>query len=220
MKKKIKPQHHLLLVLGTLTSCAIHFTNAQSHIAPEYRLVYVPAATDSSSKGGNSLRISDAVRRTLVKNGQFRLVGPSEARWGVDILLRERNTTIQTVEACTPVERTFGAGAYACDESNIQLPTKVAATEGTSMTAEVSAIDMRTGQAVRRTVIQIKDTDTPYWVVADKAGDGARVLQTLARTPELHALRYVENIDSSVQRVGDRIAAQVTGMLEALSAGQ
>jgi hypothetical protein len=207
-------------ILPLLSACAVHFSNAQSRISPEYRLLYVPAAADASPTGGNSLRISEAVRRALMKNGQFRLVGAQDARWGIDIQLRERRIAIQTVEACSPSERTFGAGAYACDESNIQLPTKVAATEGIALTAEVSAIDMRTGQSVRRTVVQIKDSEVPYWVVADKEGDGARVRQSLSRTPELHALRYAENIDNSISRVGDRIASQIMGMLQALAAGQ
>ncbi len=206
--------------LFLLSACAVHFTNAQSRISPEYRLLYVPAASDASSTGGNSLRVSNAVRRALMKNGQFRLVGAKEARWGIDIQLRERHIAIQTVEACSPSERTFGAGAHACEESDIQLPTKVAATEGIAITAEVSAIDMRTGQAIRRTVVQIKDNEVPYWVVADKEGDGARVRQSLSRTPELHSLRYAENVDSNISRVGDRIASQIMGMLQALAAGQ
>lgn len=208
-----------LLAAPVCLGCAIHFTNAQSRIAPEYRLLYVPAAADSSTTGGNSLRVSDSVRRALVKNGQFQLVSPSEARWGIHIMLRDRGTVIQTVEACTATTR-IGADAFACDSSNTQLPTKVAATEGTTMVAEVSAIDMRTGQAVRRTIVQVKDIETPYWVVSDKEGDGARVRQSLSRTPELHSLRYAENVDANVQRVGDRIAAQITGMLEALAAGR
>ncbi len=207
------------IALALQTACAIHFTNAQSRIAPEYRLLYVPAATDASATGGNALRVSDAVRRSLVKNGQFRLVGANEARWGIDMQLSNKRIAIQTVEACSTSERTFGAGAYKCDGTDIQLPTKVAATESVAMTAHVSAIDMRTGATVKRTVIQIKDSEVPFWVVAEKEGDGARVRQSLSRTPQLHALRYAENIDATVERVGERIASQITGMLQALASG-
>jgi hypothetical protein len=205
----------LLFICG----CAVNFTNAQQGISPEYRKVFVPAATDISTSGGNSLRISQAVRRKLAKNTQFELVPLEEARWGIDIRIVARKIGITLVEVCTTANPIIASGAHKCDDTNIHIPTKVADQEGVGMVAEIHTIDLRTGQTIRKSQVDLNPSEVPFWVVADRNGDGARVRSSLSRTPELHALRYAENLDAAVERAGERIATQVMAMMEALSSG-
>ncbi len=209
----------LLFLCATPLGCAVSFTNSQQRISPDFRRVYLPAATDNTTSGGNSLRISRSVRRKLAQNTQFELVSIEDARWGIDIRIIERRVAITAVEVCTNANRTIAAGAVQCDDPEflVRLPQKVADQEGINMTAEISTVDLRTGQTVRRSQVDLKGIDAPYWVVADKNGDGARIRTSLTSTREIHSLRYLENVDAAVERAGERIAAQVTSMMMSLS---
>ncbi len=210
----------LLFLLFAPFGCAVSFTNSQQRISPEFRRVYVPAATDNTTSGGNSLRISRTVRRKLAQNTQFELVPIEEARWGIDIRIVERRIAITAVEVCTNANRTIAAGAVQCDdpEFQVRLPQKVADQEGINMIAEINTVDLRTGQIIHRSQVDLKGTDAPYWVVADKNGDGARIRTSLTSTREIHSMRYLENVDAAVERAGEKIAAQVTSMMMSLSA--
>ena len=84
------------------------------------------------------------------------------------------------------------------------------------MRVRVSAIDLKRGSVLDSRTIEITEISATYPVVAEKDSAGLQTRANLARTPQLHALRYVENRDNAVEGIAQRIAAEVVAMMESI----
>lgn len=198
------------------SACTVRFTNAErSGPSPARPAVYVPTAVDVSSFGGHAGRISAAVRRRLATDPRVLLTSRDRARWGVDIRIIERNRLITAVERCYAGVKRVGSAAYPCVEDAIHQPSVSATGEQLQLTVDIIAIDLRTGASVASK--RIDGSAGNFFVVADAGTtEGSTILAGLSHTPELHALRYLENTDAAIDRIGNTIAGVVVAEVKKL----
>ena len=141
----------LALVLG---GCVTGFTNAQRRLDSRSRTLFVPAVSDVSSRGGNSGRLSVAIRRALALDTRFQLVPIEEARWavGMDLVNVDRRT--ETAAECagsnTQANATVASLAFACKKLQEQLALAEVSseTESVGLDLRVRAVDLTSGATV------------------------------------------------------------------------
>jgi hypothetical protein len=208
-----------------LSSCAMSFSNSQSHVSPEFRTVYVPSVADFGSRGGSSSRISRAVRDAIARNTRFSLTSADEARVGVAIKIVDRRQFVSKSEICTASELVVGSGAFGCPDTKNSSrppldeglqPDRASERESIAFDILVGLIDLKKGKVLRTEPIAIKEGEVTYPVVAERDGTGATVRAGLANSPQLHSLRYLENTDTTVDTIGSRIAGTIVSMLDSL----
>jgi hypothetical protein len=197
-------------------SCVIRFSNSERQLDASFRKIYVPSGTDVSTRGGQASRLSLSIRRALALDTRISLVDLEEARVGVNIVVNNRTLVPTKTEECK-IDTTSGdsvkiaSGAYSCAEvrSNFNLPAVSSEEESLYLDVDVEAIDLNDGKTLWRKRFE-KISSGPFPVVgAGEVRDG------LAFTPQLHALRYVENTDLATQAIGSSIAQGVLdGLLQ------
>lgn len=202
------------MVLLALGGCVVRFVNADRRVDSSFRKIFVPAATDTSTRGGQAARLSAAIRRAIALDTRFALVSMEEARWALDVQVRNsQRQTAQTSDCERDADKnSVASGAYSCDSVKLSFsqPSVSSETEVVSLSVNARAIDLQTGRALVSTSFDtITSGELP--VVGTEA-----VQRNLARTPELHALRYVENIDRGVENIADKIAASLLNTLLSL----
>jgi hypothetical protein len=231
-----------MLSLCVLSGCVIGFTNAEVGLESTFRRLYVPSATDSSVRGGQAARVSGAVRRALSRDTRFTLTSLDEARWAIDIRLADRRqvTTKISDSPCVKQDdgthtgvvasRSYNCGANALprlkdpkdpslgetgtldNNSRASLVENVPSLSSEKETIHLSffvrIIDLETGQ-----VFSSFKTNLPaeFDVVGSDEIQGR-----LAATPEIHALRYVDNMDTAVEGIGSQVATQILAAVSSL----
>lgn len=204
----------LLLALST-QGCVLRFSNSDRRIDANYRRIFVPSAVDSSSRGGQASRISRQLRQALALDTRFVLVPLNEARLAVDVqILDSKKVTTATADCDRkPTNNRVASGAFSCDDAmlNINQATVSSEKENLVMEIQVRVIDLNSGHIVSKNTF--KNISSEYPVVS--ASD--TVNANLSRTPQLHALRYVENMDGAVDSIGSSVASSVLSALLSLS---
>jgi hypothetical protein len=211
----------IFFLIFSLQGCLLGFTNAQRHIPKEFFNVYVPAAQDVSIYGGNSSRLSVAVRQKLAERTDLNLTSLQKARWAMKVTVLNRVQSIVAVDSCkNPSTPTVASGAFTCtaihpeftttQSQNTSRPTSFnqpsvsPSQERISLVVQVRAIDLKTG-AILWTSLYTADNIPP--VVFNEIGDtDGSTMKYMQWTPDLHALRYQETVDAAVQAFSNAIA--------------
>ncbi|KAB8033422.1 hypothetical protein [Fluviispira multicolorata] len=215
-------QKIIIFVLSIISnSCIIGFSNMHNHIPEEYAKVYLPAAHDFSIYGGNSSRLSFAIRNKLSERTDISFTNLENARWALQINILDRIQSITAVDSCkNPSTPNTASGAYSCAKIHPEAldsktstpyafnkPTISPATEQLSLVVEVKAFDLNSGKvmwAKRYAASNISPA------VFNEIGDtDGRTLNYMQQTPDLHALRYQEAVDNAVKAFSTAIAADV-----------
>lgn len=193
------------LIAFALPGCVVRLTNSERNVETSFRKIYFPAATDISTHGGQASRISVAVRRAFALDTRFELTSLDEARWALDVQIKNSLVTATKTEECKLGTEVLGSGAYGCELvlNNFNQPTISSEEEQLFLDVDVRAIDLNTGKALRSLRFE-KVSSGAFPVVGD-----ADIRARLRATPQLHALRYVENRDSAVDTIASNIAGQV-----------
>ena len=194
------------------SGCVFRYANAERNIDSAFRRVYVPAVTDASTRGGQAGRLSHAVRRSLSLDTRFALVPANQARVAVDIqILESAKVTAEVVECKTGTE-ILAAESTSCDavKRGFNLPDASAERETALLDVRVRVVDLNDGRLLYNRVLP-QVSSGPYPLVGE-----AETRAGLKRTPELHALRYVEKVDAAIDRIGQTVAAEVSGVLLSL----
>lgn len=201
--------------LGVLnTGCVFRYANAERNIDSAFRRVYVPAVTDASTRGGQAGRVSSAVRRALSLDTRFALVPANEARVAVDVQILESAKVTTEVVECKAGTEVLAAESSPCEvvQKGFILPDASAERETALLDVRIRLVDLNTGRLLHNRVLP-QVSSGAYPLVGE-----AEARAGLRRTPELHALRYVEKVDSAIDRIGQTVAAEVVGVLLSLDA--
>lgn len=200
------------LALAGPSSCVFRFANAERNIDALYRRIYLPAANDYGTHGGVSARVSQAVRRALALDTRFSLVPASEARVAVDVaILDSRRVTTKVLE-CKSDDDVVASDSRSCRnlKDDFSAPDASAEQESTVVDLRVRLVDLGDGRLLfNRTLPNVSSGAYDLVGTADTR-------KGLEDTPQLHALRYVENVDAAYARVGEVVAAQVVSALLSL----
>lgn len=198
-----------LLAVSIFQGCVARFSNSERNVDGNFRKVYVPAVNDVSTRGGQAGRVSAAVRRAIALDTRFSMSSLQNARWALDVTIRDSVRQTTRFEECKQAGEVLAGDAYACTnvERNFNTPEVSAEEEALLLDVDVRAIDLNNGGtlAAKR---YARVSSGAYNLVGD---DDTRKM--LAATPELHALRYVENADDAVARIGQTIAADILALL-------
>lgn len=196
-----------------LNACVIRFRNSERGLDASFRKVYVPAATDISTRAGPAARISYAVRRAMALKTQISLVPLDEARLGVDIQVN--NQTRSTVKAleCNktvdPARQTVASKSYTCSQLGFSQATVSSEVEAVTLNVVARAIDLNTGKVFFTKTFEM---NRQYQVVAPEG----ELQNNIAALPEVHALRYQENGDNATVEIAEVIADQVVDSILSL----
>lgn len=195
----------LLLVCTVLFSgCAIRFANADRRLDSSFRKIYVPSATDMSTTGGNSGKLSMELRKLLALDTRFELVGIEKARWALDIEVLDRKKTVVKIGECLEGRESQIAGqAFNCKEvlGTFNQATAGSEEEAVHLSVRARAVDLNSGKTMFTKNYAASST---YRVVGSAETEVA-----IQRTPQLHSLRYQENLDNAVSGSASSIASQI-----------
>ncbi|BBH53274.1 hypothetical protein [Fluviispira sanaruensis] len=211
----------ILFLAFALNGCVVGFANMHNHVPEEYTKVYIPAANDFSIYGGNSSRLSYAIRSKLSERTDFVFSKLEDARWALQVNILDRKQSITAVDSCkNPSTPNVASGAYSCAKIHpeslnpttntpydFNKPTVSPSSEQLSLVVDVKAIDLNTGNIMwvkRYSASNISPT------VFNEIGDtDGRTLNYMQQTPDLHALRYQEAVDNAVKAFSTAIANDV-----------
>ena len=194
----------LLLVVVT-GGCAVHFANAERQVPSGYRKIYLPSATDKTTTTGHASRVSRALRRQLSLDTRYELTSWQEARWALDISVVEASTSVGRVATCLKGVGTLASGAVDCGRLSFHQARVSAEEETMGLKILARAIDLTDGKVLFSKTYPMTQV---YAVVGD-----ADTQTNLKGTPQLHALRYLENRDDAVSQMGEQVAAQISADL-------
>ena len=195
-----------VLCLATpLSGCVVRLTNSERSVDTSFRKIYLPAATDISARGGHAGRLSAAVRRAFALDTRFELTSLEDARWALDVQIKDSMLAAAKTEECKLGTEVLASGSYACTQvlENFNQPEISSEEEQLLLDIDVRAIDLNTGKSLRSLRFE-KVASGAFPVVGD-----ADIRARLRATPELHALRYVENVDNATDTIASNIAAQI-----------
>ncbi len=213
----------LLCSFFLFNSCQVTFLNGWNNIPEEFHNIYLPSVVDESNLGGNSIRLSNAIRKNLAKRTDVNLVSIDNARIGLWIHILNRKQTIVSVDNCqNPGSPTVGSGAFACSEihpnivnrndasfDSMTQPAQSANTESLVFTYQWKIIDLSSGEILFSE--KATTSGTSFNEIGDN-GDG-RTLAYVQKNPQLHALRYQEIVDDTVKNIAESIAADMEGKI-------
>jgi len=204
------------------------FSNALTHIPQEFNKIYLPSAHDDSIYGGQSSRLSFSIREYLSHHTDFEFTSLSKARWALDVKIINKTQKIEIVDTCNnPGNPIVASGAYFCSiihpeittgDPNTPLPQSFNQpslspnTESTMLYVQVRAIDLKTGATMWAKNYSDKNLPIQVFSEIGDPGDG-RTITNMKRNPNLHALRYREAIDRSVQILSDRISEDIKNVI-------
>jgi hypothetical protein len=198
------------LLTFSLYGCVFRFTNDVSHLATaQPESVYLPAAQDVSEEGGQSLRISKAVRRAIALDTRFVLSSKENARVALDLKIVSGKRTAVEIKECKQGTEDLAGGSRNCKDlkNDFRFPNAASEKERRVITLRARVIHLQTGKVINQS--DFKDVSSgDYEVVGADAEKGE-----LSATPELHALRYLENNDAAVDRMGNTLSALILAML-------
>ncbi len=220
----------MLFVALTLSSCTFGFSNARIHIPDSYIKLYLPAAQDGSIYGGQSSRLTFALRDRLSHTTDLQFTSLKKARWALDVKILDKKQRIEVVDTCNnPGNPIVASGAYFCSIIHPELTTGNPDTErptsfnqpyvspnmeSTSLYVHVKAIDLETGKMIWAKNYDDTNLTKQIFNEIGDPGDG-RTITNMSDKPNLHALRYREAIDVSVTILSDRIAQDVQNQIYA-----
>jgi hypothetical protein len=208
------------------TSCVTGFENGRQGLGSQVKPValYVPAAQDQSGYGGQSSRLSFAVRDKLAHQSSIRLTKPSQAQWGLSLKILNRQQAVVAVDDCNnPGTPTVGSGAYLCSEihpelvdgnnptdqpTSFQQPSISPATESLSLVVEVRLIDLNDGKVIFAKKYFSENVPAVVFNEIGDTGDG-RTMSYTQDDPHVHVLRYQEAVNNAVSLYSQAIAADV-----------
>lgn len=204
------------------------FSNADIHVPKSFSNVYIPAVRDESVYAGQSARLTFAVRDRLSRYSDFNFTSIDNARWALEMKVLNKVQKIVTVDTCNnPGNPTVASGAYECaiihpeittgspnttQPHSFNQPSVSPSTEGTILYLQVRAIDLNTGAVMWAKNYSEKNMAIQIFNEIGDVGDG-RTMSNMKNTPNLHALRYREAIDNSVNLLSERIAADIENLI-------
>lgn len=196
----------LFACLFVLSHCVVHFTNSEYRTDGDFRRVYLPSMTDDGTLGGNSLRLSTALRKKISTNTRIILTSMEDARWALDIAIKGRNVQTETWIDCkeqAPNKVVF-SGSAVCENLGFNQSKISSEREMITMKIVASAIDLRTGSVMKTRDYSLQ---SPVFDVV-----GPEAVQTdLSAFPQLHALRYAENVDTQINNIAIYLADLIEG---------
>lgn len=211
-----------------LLSCTFGFSNAGIHIPQTHMKVYLPAAKDGSIYGGQSARLSFAIRERLTHTTDFEFTSLENARWALDVKILDKNQKIEIVDFCSnPGYPVVANGAYFCSiihpeittgDPNTSLPTSFnqpsisPSIESLVLFVQVRAIDLNTGKLMWAKNYSDKNLTPQNFNEIGDQGDG-RTTTNMKDNPNLHALRFREAVDNAVVILSERIAEDVQSLI-------
>lgn len=224
----MKWSYYLVFLIYFLSSCTVGFTNSRAHVPKAFTALYIPAAQDGSVYAGQSSRLSFAVRDRLSRNTDFRFTSLDKARWAVEIKILDRTQKIETADTCNnPGNPTVASGAYTCaiihpeitsgnpnttQPHSFNQPSVSPSTESIMLQVQVRAIDLNTGAIIWAKNYSKQNLQVQTFNEIGDPGDG-RTMTNMQYTPALHALRYREAIDKSVELLSDQIAIDIQNLV-------
>lgn len=220
----------LLILCFALQACTFGFSNARIHIPNSHLKVYIPAAKDASIYGGQSSRLTFAIRERLSHTTDLQFTDLKSAKWALDVKIIDKTQKIEIVDTCNnPGNPIVASGAYFCSVIHPEFTTGNPDTsrpmsfnqpyvspnmESTILTVQVRALDIDTGKIMWAKNYSDKNLTKQIFNEIGDPGDG-RTITNMKDSPNLHALRYREAIDVSVQILSDRIAQDVQNLIYA-----
>lgn len=208
----------LVPLIALLCGCVTGFTNAQRRLDARERSIFVPAVVDTTSRGGNSGRLSMAIRRAIALDTRFQLAPLEQARWalGMDLVGFDRRTekAAECAGSQSQPDAEVASRSFTCKQLTGQLALAEVSSEEESVGLDlrVRAIDLNTG----KTMLAIRYDPTRRAVFPVVGNQDVQA--GLRLTPQLHALRYLENEDAAVEAMGAQIAANLLGSILSLEA--
>jgi hypothetical protein len=176
------------------TACVFRFSNAERNIDSSYRRIYVPSVADSSTRGGNSARVSQALRRQLALDTRFELVPADQARLAVDVRIVDTRRVTTKISECVKDSDTVASTSRLCADlkNNFAVPDASSEEETFQMDAQVRILDLSSGKTLYSKSYQ-NISSGAYDIVGN-----TETKAPLQKTPELHSLRYAENANEIV----------------------
>lgn len=217
--------------LCSFSACVVGFENGRQGLGARNEPVrlYVPAAQDDSVYGGQSSRLSFAVREKLAHQSSIHLTAPSQAQLGLSLKILDRQQTVVAVDDCNdPGTPTVGSGAYACSEihpeltegsistrqpSSFQQPSLSPATESLSLVVEVRLIDLNNGKILFAKRYFSENIPAVVFNEIGDNGDG-RTMSYTQDDPHLHVFRYQEAVNNAVFSYSQAIAEDVQRLVK------
>ncbi len=193
--------------------CSLRFSNSLGVCDRKYSEIYLPAVLDLSARGGQSSRLSAAIRRRVALDTRFRLVPMEKASIGVDVrILESARIPVKTIDCDRYSDPIIAGGAYKCAqlENNFYQATVSSETETVVLTVTARIVELPGGTTLRH--IELRNVSSGEFAVLSS---DAAVSAGLAVVPPLHALRFAENVDNAYAAAGkivaDRIHEALTG---------
>lgn len=228
MKNKILLLCISIVTVFLLNGCTFGFSNARIHIPQSHIKVYLPSAKDDSIYGGQSARLSFAIRERLSHTTDLQFTAIKNARWALDVKILDKVQKIEIVDTCNnPGNPIVASGAYFCNIIHPEFTTGNPDTskpisfnqpyvspnmESTMLYVQVRAVDLDTGKLMWAKNYSDKNLAKQIFNEIGDPGDG-RTITNMKSSPNLHALRYREAIDVSVQILSDRIAQDIQTLI-------
>jgi hypothetical protein len=191
------------------TACVFRFSNAERNIDSSYRRIYVPSVADSSTRGGNSARVSQALRRQLALDTRFELVPADQARLAVDVRIVDTRRVTTKISECVKDSDTVASTSRLCADlkNNFAVPDASSEEETFQMDAQVRILDLSSGKTLYSKSYQ-NISSGAYDIVGN-----TETKAPLQKTPELHSLRYAENSDAAIAVAGRALANEIVTAL-------
>ena len=198
----------IALSLLLLPGCVFRFTNDSSNrytLDPER--VYFPTAQDISEESGQAPRISRAVRRAIALDTRFELGTKDNSNVALDLqVVDSKRKTVEVVE-CKQGNEVLASGTRSCADlkNDFRFPDSSSEKEARALTVKAKIVSLRTGEILNQATLKDVGSGT-YALVKDDTTSAVPV-------SELHSLRYLENNDAAVDRIGSAVASQVLALL-------
>lgn len=216
---------YITFILFCTNACVVGFDNSQKRIPKDFASLYFPSAVDSSISGGNSSRLSSAIRQKLLQRSDINLTDIQHARWALQVKILDREQSIVAVDTCkNPTTPSVASGAFSCTAIHPKFsttkdakpyafnkPSISPAKERLSLVVESKAIDLNSGQTIWAKRYFANNVPA---IVFDEIGDtDGNTVKYMQQTPDLHSLRHQEVIENAVLAFSQTIAKDILNTL-------